>query len=499
MQKARWLQSREITERIVVTGHLVLETPVYFGGGDDSSMVDMPLLLDPLEGRALLTGASLAGALRHYLREREHGYRKEGNESSLETLLFGFQKDSDGAQSWLIISDALAEVGFRPDTEKKQLALNDHVIVNYTRPWLELRDGVAINHTTRTADYKYKYDMELLAAAAGVAFPLRLELLVRESDREQLLRALAIALEGLEKGEIALGARKSRGFGRCRVKHWQVCCYDFSRPEGLLDWLSGSEGEKQSGTDISSLLGAQNVDLDKRSAIFLNATFKLDGTLIIRSSSGASDSPDTAHLHSWRGDKIVPILSGASLAGALRSRALRIAKTFGDSAVANELITDLFGPDKQNENPKASRLIVEEKEIINPSEMVVNRVKIDRFTGGAYRSALFDESPIFGLNETQVQIDLMVQNPKDEDVGLLLLLLKDLWTGDLPLGGETGIGRGRLKGLEARLTGKNNGLFEKEWLLKRSTDDRLIIEGNSQDLLEAYVQSFIREVSRIDN
>ncbi|MDD2444298.1 MAG: RAMP superfamily CRISPR-associated protein, partial [Desulfotomaculaceae bacterium] len=208
---------------------------------------------------------------------------------------------------------------------------------------------------------------------------------------------------------------------------------------------------------------------------------------------------DTAHLHSWRGDKIVPILSGASLAGALRSRALRIAKTFGDSAVTNELITDLFGPDKQNENPKASRLIVEEKEIINPSEMVVNRVRIDRFTGGAYRSALFDESPIFGLNETQVQIDLMVQNPKDEDVGLLLLLLKDLWTGDLPLGGETGIGRGRLKGLEARLTGKNNGLFEKEWLLKRSTDDRLIIEGNSQDLLEAYVQSFIREVSRIDN
>ena len=28
----------------------------------------MPLLLDPLEGRALLTGSSIAGALRNYLR-----------------------------------------------------------------------------------------------------------------------------------------------------------------------------------------------------------------------------------------------------------------------------------------------------------------------------------------------------------------------------------------------------------------------------------------------
>ena len=34
---------------------------------------------------------------------------------------------------------------------------------------------------------------------------------------------------------------------------------------------------------------------------------------------------------------------------------------------------------------------------------------------------------------------------------MLLLLLKDLWTADLPIGGESSIGRGRLKGLLASL------------------------------------------------
>jgi hypothetical protein len=39
----------------------------------------------------------------------------------------------------------------------------------------------------------------------------------------------------------------------------------------------------------------------------------------------------------------------------------------------------------------------------------------------------------------------------------LLVLLKDLWTGDLPLGGESGVGRGRLRGLSATLEHTQDG------------------------------------------
>jgi len=48
--------SRHIIKRIVVEGDLVLETPAHFSNGDSDEVTDMPLLVDPLEGKPLLTG-----------------------------------------------------------------------------------------------------------------------------------------------------------------------------------------------------------------------------------------------------------------------------------------------------------------------------------------------------------------------------------------------------------------------------------------------------------
>jgi hypothetical protein len=113
----------------------------------------------------------------------------------------------------------------------------------------------------------------------------------------------------------------------------------------------------------------------------------------------------------------------------------------------------MFGPARiiggNKQTARSSRLIVSETVIENPVNLVQNRIRIDRFTGSVYGTGLFNEQPVFGKNDTLVAIDLTLRNPQDAEIGLLLLLLKDLWTGDLPLGGEVGIGRGRLKGVEA--------------------------------------------------
>lgn len=98
---------------------------------------------------------------------------------------------------------------------------------------------------------------------------------------------------------------------------------------------------------------------------------------------------------------------------------------------------------------RAGRVTVDESEITGPSrDIVQTRVKIDRFTGGAYESALFAEQPVFGGRFT---LGLSLRAPTDAEVGLLLLVLKDLWTGFLPVGGSSSVGRGRLKGKEATI------------------------------------------------
>jgi len=468
MIDGRGLTSRKIVERITVCGELVLETPACFGNGDGDSLTDMPLALDPLEGRALLTGTSIAGALRAYLREREWGYRQDRKTDALHKTLFGRQEDDEGEQSWLITCDALGD----------------------RSPKVELRDGVALDSKTRTAEDKKKFDFELLEA--GTRFPLRVELLIPQELRKELLEGLAIALQGLENSEIALGARKRRGLGKCRVTEWYVTRYDLTTMAGLLAWLNQT-GTPQTGPHIAGLLGGK-ADLDRRESFTVEATFGLDGSLLIRSGQGEAGAPDMIHLQSNRSGRSVPVLSGTGLAGALRGRALRIARTIGSEDKAAALVDELFGLRIQSskDEPRASRLTTAETEIGSPLNRVQSRVKIDRFTGGSFPTALFSEQPVWGKRDTAVTTIITVQQPTYAQIGLVLLLLKDLWTGDLPLGGEISVGRGRLKGQKATLTYKRADAASEQWTITQA-GDQLRIDGD-QGRLEQFVTDFVQEV-----
>jgi len=424
-----WDKSRKIVKRIVIEGQLTLETPTSLGNGETLGPTDMNLLRDSVDSsKALLTGTSISGALRSYLREVQHGYGKTSPKDSPVLALFGVTRgDDEGAQSLLIVDDARSE---------------DPAAV-------EIRDGVRINPATGTAAEGAKFDMELLQA--GVTFPLRFELLIpKDKDETGLKTALAQALHGFEKSEIPLGARKRRGFGRCRVDGWQVMTYDLSKVDGILAWLQENESLTKPFSTIAEGLDVAlpKKDEDARQRFELDATFSLNGSLLIRADT--ESGADAGHLRSERpGKGAVPVLSGTSLAGVLRHRALRIANTLAvDDVRGPALVNELFGS-SQKSVLTASRVAVQETEVKGVRPLVQTRVKIDRFTGGAYPTALFSEEPVFGGPDSRVQVSLTLRNPKDHEVGLLLLLLKDLWTGDLPVGGESSVGRGRLKGLHA--------------------------------------------------
>ena len=438
--------SRRIVSRVVVEGDLVLQTPAHFGNGDSYDMTDMPLLLDPLdeaEGRItpLLTGASLAGALRSYLREVESGYGKESGKQSLCVQLFGgLQDDDDGEQSPLVVEDARGLNGA-----------------------IEFRDGVAIDGPSRTAAEKKKYDLQLWAA--GTRFPLRFELVVRKYDDEAALpKALVTALGGLSNAGITLGMRKQRGYGAVTVKNWRVRQWDLRKPADLLDWLENGTAPLSAQAPLETVLGP-GLAKDARHYFTLEATFALDGSLLIRSEGRSADKgPDMVHLKARQaGGNIAPVLPGTSLAGVLRARAFKILATLGDKQKAKTEVDDLFGTDMEelrkrrkhgdkNAKPRASRLKITEQVVKNAQdEFVQNRVSIDRFTGGALETALFNEQPVFGGKDSRLTLTLCLREPGEAEIGLLLQLLKDLWTGDLPVGGQGSVGRGRLQGFSARL------------------------------------------------
>lgn len=461
---------RHIIKRIIIRGNLVLETPTCLGSGDRDSLTDLALLRDSISDRALLTGASLAGALRNYLRERVQIFGQD-NESPTVTLLFGGTRgDEDGGQSSLIINDSISrEV-----------------------PSVEFRDGVRINSVTGTAADQAKYDLELLPT--GTIFPLLLELPIEKNqDEMELKQALAIALQGLEAGEIAIGMKKRRGFGCCKVSSWQVYEFNLQDVTQLRAWLHYDHwnSELQPRTsDCSSIAAALNVPtdqlLDRRIRFKLSAKFCLQGAVLIRSGQDITGlSPDVVQLTSRRGDQTVPVISGTSWAGVLRHRAERILNTLKPQS-ADAIIKPIFGDDKAGSqaDPHASRLIVHESIIEQTTDLVQTRIAIDRFTGGALHGALLQEQPIFG---GEVTLNLELRNPEPYEIGLLLLLLKDLWTGDLPVGGSSSIGRGRLQGKTATLSDQ-----KQTWTIEQLEEKKLIV--SDAEGLERFAKELIKQL-----
>ncbi|NKQ37377.1 MAG: hypothetical protein HF973_17395 [Chloroflexi bacterium] len=496
--KKKTYGSRGVKERIFVRGLLELDTPTHFGGSETEGSTDMPLLYDAKDRRKpLLTGASIAGALRNYLREYEKGYRWQedhtAEEKSWAEMLFGHlheqkpqqanteRRERSSVHSWLMVDDALGQF---PDTGDPT----------------EFRDGVTIDPKTRTVQLDKnkkgkKFDLELLSA--GTVFPISFELWINEDEtNSHLLEAFAIALHGLETGEIGLGMRKRRGYGRCHVTGWQLSRYKMDDPAQIVGWLTHDPANNQDfQPDIYTLLDVQPSISRKGKAFDIHAAFTLDGSLFIRSYGNEKNEADAVHLQSWRNGQEKPVLSGTSLAGALRARALKIANTLDKAEKAKDIIASLFGGESKDavglETLQSSRLLVRETTIEHGvTDLVQNRVSIDRFTGGARDTALFNEQPVWGKPETRITVDLRLLNPTDADIGLLLLLLKDLWTGDLPLGGESSVGRGRLQGKNATLT-----LGETVWKIE-DTNGRLQFGGNGsqEELQDKYLNAFLREM-----
>lgn len=471
MSGARWSpsESRRIVRRFVVEGTLLLQEPAHLGNGDAADLTDMPLLLDETTGRPLLSGSTLAGALRAYLLKRIG----EDPGGVVERLFGGKRTKDDGAESLLVIADALGAGA----------------------PRVEIRESVKLNPKTRTAEAGALYDLE--AWAAGTCFHLRFELAIPagEDHEAPLRQALATALTALEQGEFAFGSRKRRGFGLATVSGWRVRRYDLETPVDLLAWIRHGRDPlpPEAQVDLLQALEVSELLPDARRRLRIQGRFALDGSLLIRSGMGqAGTGPDVVHLHAYGPDgKRVPVVSGSSLAGALRARAGRILRTIGaTSQKSDDLVDQLFGPDLHRSNPapaRASRVVVRQAEIRDGrTDLVQHRVSIDRFTGGSFPTALFNEQPVFGSGEANLPISIEVEAPGDHETGLMLLVLKDLWTGYLPLGGEQSVGRGRLKGQEAEI--EVSGDRPATWRLSEQ-DGRLQTSGADPQVLQQYVEA----------
>lgn len=424
---------RPLVARWTIETDLLLQSAAHFGGGSGDG-ADMVVLRDGRTGRPLLPGTSLAGALRSHLADVLGGYRTV--EDCRVAELFGTARGDDvGHQSSLIVFDSL---GILPESHR-----------------IEIRDGVQIDTARGTAEDHKKFDLEVLPA--GTKFPLRFDLLIPALDQEaKLVSLLVTALAGLSAGDIAFGARRSRGLGMAKARSWWAVRYDLSSQTGWMAWLlsdhmglSRSDGGVLTVADACKKASSQLVleqYSDSRRRVVADVELRIKGAMLIRSAPLGPDSPDAVHIQS-AGRSVLP---GTSLAGVLRSHALRVAGIVRQSqGDAERWVERLFGPrmagtTRPDSAPlHASRLRIAEAVIEDGTRTRPTRVRIDRFTQGVVPGALFDEET---ADQGRAQVRMELRDPCPGELGLLVLLLKDLLSGDLAVGGTVSVGRGTLKG-----------------------------------------------------
>jgi len=421
-----------ITGKIIYIGNLLLETPLLISAGDKGNAADEVLLKDE-SGYPFIPATSIIGAMRHFM--NYYGPIELKNNLVYE-YFWGSPKgiDQNSKQSALYLRDL-------PMVHKD---LDNYVI--------RIRDGVAIDNKYGIAADKKKFEYEVLEP--GVSFQLYMEITLREAynEKEHVKAQVEYLLRALSNGNIRLGAKTTRGLGKCRLTAIQYMDLDFNNENEVFKWLNKDQDYQvwvPPPTDFKNDYIKYNFSI--------KAEFAIKHSILVRSYSGNPEEPDTVHIS--RGGK--PVLAGTSLAGAIRARAEKIANTFMVNNSSNILIRPLFGwADEQLKDgvKYKSRLLIEET-LIDPDVIArekQTRIKIDRFTGGALKKHLFEELPLWPREETNddtkvVCIDLSIRNCEDYEAGLLLLILKDLWDGDLAIGGGKNIGRGILRGIEAEI------------------------------------------------
>ncbi|EFR41977.1 CRISPR-associated RAMP protein [Selenomonas sp. oral taxon 137 str. F0430] len=478
-----------IVGKFIITGKMRLLSPLLIGTGSPDEARnerDIQVLRDR-EGHPIIPGSSLAGVLRDFFRRQNPaGY----------TVLFG------------------SEGNAKKEIYQSAVAIDD---VKLSGGEITFRDGVSIDAYTGTAVMGMKYDYEAVERGAVGDFSLMVTERAFMRGSYDIDESVQTLLDFLAGG-FSVGALTAVGFGRVRCEELAAGYYDFAQKENVLAWLSQEEPD---AAHAAKRFAPRAEELPLPGMCRVTADFALRTSLLVRDQDVSDaklrsavddydllgknrESIDTVQRMSGK-DYLVP---GRSIKGILRKRAVHILRAIcrditgmQNAAVQETFIDRMMGMSDKKAKQK-SRLSVSEMYLSKKdfTAAVQPRVRIDRFVGGHMDSALFFDAPIWQKEKDRAGLHLALELRASEDteegrarseaeIGLLLLLLKDLWRGNIAIGGGKSVGRGRLIGKGA--------VMELDGTRYRLDADGKLVEGDAARL-EEYIAALRRAMEKTE-
>lgn len=456
--------------------HVIIEakTPLKVGGGKNDLFLDAPVQRD-WNGLPMILGTSVAGILRRAFEDNAgkdaankifgtKREKKDQGENGKESKDENKQEDEDLLGSRLIISNALLLVDKNNKVCEELLLEKSEFLRLFDN--LPIRDHVAIGANGAAKDAG-KFDEEVVFK--GTRFKFSLEFDGSEDKFKKILNLLC-------DPTLRLGGGSSKGFGSLGILEIKWGEFELDRYSSSLNFSSD---------EFVKFMPDSAADGNLKRQKFIRYELKIspDDFFMFGSGFGDKDADQTPVLESvidyenkCLGKRKI-LIPASSVKGALSHRTAfhfnKINKQFGEKAKVgseNEAVREIFGYEKNKNYKGAKGRILIGDCFLDYDEAkdtkVFEHVSIDRFTGGAIDSALFQEKAVAKRDEFIIEI-LLKNDARDDTekrafknvLEAFETALDDVVQGRLSLGGATTKGYGFFKG---RVLKYNEGRMENE-------------------------------------
>ena len=441
--------------------HVIIEakTPLKVGGGKNDLFLDAPVQRD-WNGLPMILGTSVAGILRRAFEDNAgkdaaneiFGTRREEKNKSgskKESKDENKKEDEDLLGSRLIISNALLLVD-KNNKVCEELLLEKSEFLRFF-DILPIRDHVSIGANGAAKDAG-KFDEEVVFK--GTRFKFSLEF---DGSKKEFVEILNLLYDPM----LRLGGGSSKGFGSLGILEIKWGEFELDRYSSSLNFSSD---------EFVKFMPDSAADSNLKRHIRYELKILPDDFFMFGSGFGDKDADQTPVLESvidYKNERLSKrkiLIPASSVKGALSHRTAfhfnKINKQFGEKTKVgseNEAVREIFGYEKNKNDKGAKGKILISDCFLDYDEAkdtkVFEHVSIDRFTGGAIDSALFQEKAV--AKKDSFSIEILLRNDVCDDaerrafknvLEAFETALDDVVQGRLSLGGATTKGYGFFKG-----------------------------------------------------
>lgn len=404
------------------------------------------------EGHPIMLGNALGGALRAYL------LRTDAPPAFVARYMGGMaDTDEDDAceDSLIYISDAAIRL----------LAST----VASSGAEVPRKMGAKMDAAYGVAERNHLYHHEYLPAGTILTFAVECDVGERGTKQaleEDLEKMICTWAHGFHSRRLQLGGKKSNGFGQFRLLSLRRTTYVFDSEEALEHFIfhredvPGAEVEWETAEWF-----AWNADREVKfsmQGVFPYGVYQSYSAQLADRENGSGQTAGLTGLQ--RNPRGIPFIPSTGLKGIVRHEVAGLIRRMAAGAAEDHIAAacdELFGSTGQR-----GKLVVSDAELYEYSPVRLERyvrneesdtmetvqghpvyIKIDRLTGGAYRSALKTQEEIRGRAaiEFSLYTDKGQTGSSSPYVFPLLYVLRNIGGGRIPLGGRTSIGLGQFR------------------------------------------------------